>query len=260
VNADDALQTAQAAAFENGVFPRYAIKIGKNANAEGMPTGQMNPMRPTLTAAQRRQLVEMVRKLYAGAVKAHEPVIIDGLIDDIVKISAMPAEMDFLQSGAAMKSRILQAYGVSPTLVGEIEGANRAQAVTAENVFCTTVCNPLLELFAQVLTRHVCPRFAETGESLVAWFDPCAAHDREMTLEEWRVGLQFQCVAPDEYRNAVLNLPPLPFGGDFPHNESPGDKFAGFVGDVVREMFAQEGARLLFPGKKPLEPSANGDE
>ena len=44
-----------------------------------------------------------------------------------------PTEMDFLDSGNGhQESRIFQAFGVNPIIVGEIQGANRAQAAVAE--------------------------------------------------------------------------------------------------------------------------------
>ena len=46
INADDSLQRAQAAAFENGLSPRHAVYVGRNIGPDGKPMSS----RPMLTA------------------------------------------------------------------------------------------------------------------------------------------------------------------------------------------------------------------
>jgi phage portal protein BeeE len=133
------------------------------------------------------------------------------MIEGIDTLSTSPQEMDFLNSGQQTTSRILQAYGVNPIVVGEIVGANRAQAAVAEAAFVSCCVNPLLELMSQTLTRWVVPLF---GEGLMAWFTPAVANDAELQLKRYDAGLKHGAVTINEFR-AMLNLPPLP-GGDAP--------------------------------------------
>lgn len=135
-------------------------------------------------------------------------MILDGMIEKIEPFTRAPKEMDFLESGSSVKSRIFQCFGVNPLIVGEIEGANRAQATVAEESFCSNTINPLLELMGQILTAFVAQRFAAPGERLVCWFDPCRAHDPEQSLKEWQAGLQYGAVSLNEYRTSILGLPP----------------------------------------------------
>jgi len=198
---DEAIQTAQHRSFQNGVFPGLLIKVGR---LPGMMPGQPGE-RPVLEPEQRQELVDAVRKLYGGALRNNSRLIVDGMIEGVEKITNMPSEMDFLDSGKQTKARILQAFGVNPIIVGDVADATRAQAIVAEKSFCQNTCNPIIELLSQVLTRWVGQRFS--GENLVAWLAPCRADDPEQTLAEWEAALKVGAVDLSEFRSHVLNLP-----------------------------------------------------
>lgn len=209
VTADELIQRSQAIAFQ-GIQPQLAIRLGNAMTSAGGATKDADP--PLLDTEQRGNIVEAVLERWGGVARAGYPIILDALIRDVFPISNKPNEMDFLNSGKATKSRIFQSYGVNPLIVGEIEGANRAQAVVAEQSFLQNVINPCLELMSQVLTRWVVPIFAP-GENLVAWFEPARPNDPEMTIKEWELGLRYGTVTRNEYRQRVLSLPAEP-GGD----------------------------------------------
>jgi len=211
VAADESIQVAQTRAFQNGIFPGVILRAGR---LPGMLPGQEG-QRPVLEPAQRRELADSIRAIYQGAVNYREPLILDGMIEGVEKFTTTPAEMDFLNSGKQTKSRIMQAFGVNPMIVGEIDGANRAQAVVAEETFCQNCVNPLVELFSQVLTRWVGPRFASAGQRLAVWLAAAVAHDDELSLKQWDLGLRSGAATVNEYRVQVLNLPAMP-DGDHP--------------------------------------------
>jgi phage portal protein BeeE len=200
VTTDEAIGQAQYRSFRNGIFPSAVITVGR---LEGMDGSKGE--RPILSNPQRRQLVNTLRQFHRGTLNYGEPLILDGMIEDVKPFSWKPAEMDFTASGKQTKSRIMQAFGVNPLICGEIEGANRAQAVVAEETFCQNVINPLAELFSQTVTGWLGQ--AESGKSLVFWLEPARAHDPEQTLREWELGLRFGAVELNEYRVRVLNLP-----------------------------------------------------
>ncbi len=204
VAADEAIQQAQFRAFKDGIFPGVIIKAGR---LPGMAPGQPGE-RPVLEPEQRAELVDAIKAIAGGAWQYGQPFIVDGMIEDIQKFTLSPQEMDFLESGNATKSRIFQAFGVNPLIVGEIEGANRAQATVAEESFCSNTVNPLLELMSQILTEWIGVRFALPGERLICWFDDCRAHDPEQSLKEWQVGLQYGATTLNEFRTTILGLPP----------------------------------------------------
>jgi phage portal protein BeeE len=201
VNADESIQEAQYRAFQNGINPGVVLTAGRLPDmANGRPGA-----RPVLEPEQRTQLINAIRQAYQGAHRHGEPIILDGLIEDVKPFTRTPQEMAFLDSGKSTKCRIFQAFGVNPLIVGEIEGANRAQAVVAEDSFCTNAVNPLMELMSQVMTAWLSLAFR--SEKLVVWVEPCRANDPEQTLKEWELGLKFGAVTQNEYRSHVLNLP-----------------------------------------------------
>ncbi len=206
VSTDEEIQNAQFRAFLNGVNPGLMIRVGRLPGAIGT-TGE--GQRPVLTGEQRQEIIDAVLKLYGGTANRQNPMIVDGLIEGVEKLTTSPQEMDFLDSGKQTKARILQAFGVNPIAVGEIEGANRASATVASQSFCETI-NPILELMSQVLTRWVGGRF---DEKLVAWIDPCKPDDPEQKLAEWKAARANGDVSTNEYRRNILNLPDVP-GGD----------------------------------------------
>ncbi|MBS0208728.1 MAG: phage portal protein [Planctomycetes bacterium] len=201
VSADEELQNSQYRAFRNGIFPQFAITVGSVTDAI---SGK--GVRPVLEPEQRQQVTEAIKSYYQGAMNYGWPLLLDGMIEKIEPLTTAPREMDFLDSGKQTKSRIMQAFGVNPLIVGEIEGANRAQAVVAEQIFCSSTINPLLELMGQTLTGFVGHKFAAPGEKLVAWLEPCRADDPEERRADWEVALKYGAATLNEYRVQVLNL------------------------------------------------------
>ena len=186
VDADEAMTTSQQSMFARGIHPSHAILLGK-VPVDGVPGG----LRPRLTPAQERQLIGAVKKRYEGVSRHGEPIILDGVIEDVKRLSNTVAEMDYLQSGKATKSRIMQGFGVNPIVAGEIEGANRASSTVAEKHFIDTCVNPKIELISQVLTEWLSPMF---GGGLKVWIEPCQVEDAEMKLKWATMLLQAQAV------------------------------------------------------------------
>ena len=156
VATDEAIQSAQHRAFQNGIHPGVILRAGRLPSQIPGSPGEV----PSLNDDQRRDSIQAIKTTYKDVANHGEPLILDALIESVEKFSHTPEEMDFLDSGKSTKGRILQAYGVNPLILGEIEGANRAQAVVAEESFCSNTVNPLIEMMSQAITRWVCPRFA----------------------------------------------------------------------------------------------------
>lgn len=201
VTADEQIQRAQFETFRRGIFGQHALILGQNTDAEGKPT----LARPTLTGAQQRQLVEAVRKRYAGFANAGEPLILDSLIHDVKRLTTAPAELDFLNSGRDLKARIMEVFGVNPIVLGAVEGANRASAAVAQQTFYSVKINPLLQLLSQTFTEFVGPMF---GGGIVVEFEPAVAKDDELQLQRLTLAAQYGAVSLDELR-AECGLSPL---------------------------------------------------
>ncbi|QDU30596.1 Phage portal protein [Anatilimnocola aggregata] len=210
VLADESIGTAQRAAFENGLLPGLILHAGRLPTDP--VTGEQGE-RPILESWQRRELVSAIRNMHRGAMNAGEPLILDGLIDNITKLTSSVAEMDFLNSSKLTKAKILQGFGVSPILLGEVEGANRASATVADEIFVSNKVNPLLTLLSQAMTEWLGPLFAPDDKRLTVWIEPAVAHDPELSLKRWQSAAQLGYVTPNEYRRNVLSLPNID-GGD----------------------------------------------
>ena len=188
VDADEAITTSQVSMFRRGIHPSHVVLVGKNPETN---------LRPRLTGPQQRQIIGAIRKRYADVHNHGEPLILDGLIEDVKKLSNTPAEMDWLNSGKSTKARIAQGFGTNPIIMGEIEGANRASATAADKHFCDWTINPKIVLLSQCLTEWLAPMF---GEGLVVWIEPCTANDAEMQLKWVETLAKHSAITGDELR------------------------------------------------------------
>lgn len=197
VDSDDSIQSSQRAMFRNGLHPSVALIVGRTPHPD-IPGG----VRPTLTGAQQNQLIGAIRKRYAGTVKHGEPLILDGLIEDVKRLSSTVAEMDFLKSGEDTKQRIMQGFGVNPIIAGQVQDANRASAQVASEHFIEFCINPKIELMSQCLTEWLGLMF----DDVVVFIEPCVAHDAQMELQKLTLAAQNGCLTCDELR-AYCGLP-----------------------------------------------------
>ncbi len=205
VAVDEQIQNAQFKAFKNGLFPGMMLRVARMPNMSGSGEG----IRPTLTEAQRRDLIAGIKKCYRGVENYGEPLIVDGTIEGVEKLTVAPQEMDFIGSAESVKQRILQSFGVNDIVLGSTQGGNRAQAVTAMEAFADCVVNPLAEQLSQCLTQWVLPRFG-SSDGLVAWIEPFAPTDPDLELKQWTTAIQLGCASRNEFRGAVLGLKPDP--------------------------------------------------
>ena len=208
VVADQQIAMAQRQAFRNGIFPRKALRVGKSPDLPGGTPGR----RQTLTPDQRKQIISAIKAVYGGVVNYDQPMILDGMIEEVFDLSIGPKEMDFLGSSKVTKSRILQGFGVSPILLGEVEGANRASATVADDIFCSNKINPIIELLSQSLTKWLGPLFAEPNEKLVVWIERAKARDPLIDLQKYKLLADKEAITVNELRRAY-NLPDID-GGD----------------------------------------------
>ncbi len=201
---DDYMQQSQEDMFARGINPNLIITIGRSRGADGKLTDR----RPVLTGAHRRQLIRSVRDVWGNTVNQGDPAIIDGLIESVHKLQMTPQEMDWPKTGEIIKARIFQAFGVNPIVVGEIVGANRAQAVEADKQFTSQAVNPIVDAFSETLTDFVGPMY-EVPERLLVWIEQATPHDADLELHRWTEARKNSDVTRNEFRTNVLNLPPV---------------------------------------------------
>jgi phage portal protein BeeE len=207
VVADESMTEAQRRAFSQGLWPGVAITMGRNPGVNGQPGN-----RPILTEHQRAQIINAVKQAYQGVLRNEEPIILDGWIEAVTRMTTSPREMDFTRSGDVTKARITQGFGVNPIVMGQVEGANRASSATADDHFCNATCNPKIELISQCLTAWAGPIFAAPGERLYVWIEPAQANDPELQMDRLKVMMSYGAVTVNEVR-AEMGWSPVA-GGD----------------------------------------------
>jgi phage portal protein BeeE len=199
VDTDEAITASQVSAFQQGINPHHAVIVGRDPHPD-FPGG----IRPRLTDAQQRQIINAIRKRYSGMYKHGEPLILDGLIEDVKRLSSTPEEMDWMDSAKQTKARIAQGFGTNPIIMGEIEGANRASATAADKHFCDFTINPKIELLSQTLTEWLAPMF---GGDIVVWIEPCTANDAEMALKRMELAAKHGALRMNELRTFAVSAP-----------------------------------------------------
>ncbi len=169
---DREIQASQLAAFRNDGRPGLVVRVGRNS--ENSPLGSVDDQ-PVLTRAQRKALTALIRESTSGALNAGEPLILDGFIKEIDRITNLPSEMAFTESGLLTRDRILAGFGVPKTVIGMTDDANRASAVVSDETFCFGTCGPICRLLSDHLTAWFRVFFED--ESLVVWVDPPRPRD-----------------------------------------------------------------------------------
>jgi HK97 family phage portal protein len=187
------------------MMPSHAVVIGEQPVAPGMSGPAL---RPHLTPEQRQQLYSSISAAYSGLENSGRPIILDGLISRIERLSLTPDELGYLDSSKLTRESIMMAYNVPDTACGLTSNANRASSAVSDSHFVSNKINPLIALLSDAMTRHLAPRFAKDGERLTVWITPAKARDEEMSFRHWQFASTQGFVSGDEYRKVILNLPP----------------------------------------------------
>ncbi len=203
---DQSIMKGQVAAFRNGIRPGLAVIAGDQKD----PNNEKG--RARLNKFQRRQIIDEIKGRFRGSLRDGEPIILDAVVRDIKPVTTSPREMDFLNSGIAVQSRILEAFGTSRFIVGSSENGNRAQAVAAEHHFNDFTINPLIEFLSQVMTKWIGPRFAKKNETLVVYIEPRETDDPDTKRNDLKFLGSGGALTVNEARRAY-GLADIP-GGD----------------------------------------------
>lgn len=198
VNTDDDILKSQRAMFNRGIFPGHAIVVGKYDE---------NGLRPRLTKQQQDQIIGAVKRRYQGSINHHEPLILDGLIDDVKTLTTSAREMDWQSSAEQVKARILQAFGTSPYLLGGSEPGSRAASAVAWDHFHRTTVNPLIRLMSQAMSEWMPSMFGEEG--IKVEIELAVADDVEMQNARAQILCSSKAIFANELRT-MMGLPEDP--------------------------------------------------
>jgi len=212
ISIDEKIQTSQDLFFENSVFPSAIITIGKNPYP-GTISG--DGVRPRLTGPQRRQINAAIRKVMSGVSNYGNPAIIDGLIENITRLSASQNEIGWEKSEKTIKSRILSSWGVHPFILGEASVGSYAQAYVIKERFAHKT-NINLSLASQLMTDFVPDVIdhnpdtgldRDRGDDLLIWWDPVKPKDPNVDKAIWKDARDRGDVSQNEFRT-FMNMPP----------------------------------------------------
>ncbi len=243
---DEAIKESQHRSFQNDIVPGLAIILGETAvGIDGKPA------RPQAESHQIEQLEVRLNQLYRGSGNSRRFIVLDSLIKDVQKISTNPNEMDYQKSGLMVKKAIMQIFGVNEIIAGEIEGANRASAVVADENFLSNVVNPLLSLVNGVINKTVLPLFRRGKEQIVAWIEDGTATDPAERRADWELGYRMRATTRDEFRADVLGLPPLPDGS--------GQSIVMGIAEIIQPV-GEEQAAPISPEDDAEKRKQRGDD
>jgi len=193
VRTDESVARAQRRAFDLGPVPGVVLKS-----------------RTPLTPDQQARLRADFESHFSGADAAGRLIITDP-DTDVVPFSARPREMDFMDSGRAVRDRILGCFGVPPAVLGIVEDFNRANAEAAQGLFARNTLLPKLKMIAARITQDVCSQFAPRGISCD--FASPVPSDREQDRKELETAVRLGVVSPNEAREQYLGRDAID-GGD----------------------------------------------
>ena len=239
VQTDQEIQTAQLATLRNSARPGLLVKINQETTAGGIPG-----TRPVLNNAQRRALASRISAAYAGTLRAGEPLILDGFIEDVKPLFDGESEVDYRDSSALTKERITQLFGCNPIILGQVEGANRASAVVADENFCYATCKPIAVKLGQTLTKWF--RVHHDDPNLVVWVPPPEPRDPDGRRADLDQLARAGGITVNELR-AEHGLPPIA-GGDVLVKAPPSPAPAGGSPTPADGKASDPGAGLIEPG------------
>lgn len=142
--------------------------------------------------------------------------------------------------------QVMEAFRVSPTMLGRNVDVNRAAAETARFTFDQNTIEPLTRMIADALTTQLASQFDQPNPEarLIVKYKPFIARDKEFLLRQEQQDLALKVRAIDEVReNREPTLPPVSWGalpvgtfGDVPYTgEEPEIDLSGFNLDEPEE-------------------------
>lgn len=203
VQIDESIMASQRAGFDNGLFPYLMFIMGDVID----PTGEnLGPLQ--LERWQLNEFDARIRQLYQGTQKHGKYLVGDRFIKDAKFLSHKPHEMDWRESGEYNRDRIWRIMGVPRVIAGDIQDANRATALVADESFTQNTVNPKITMMSAVINDRLLPLFSKE-EDIICWIEESVSTDRDAQLKEIELLLANRGIELDEVR-ADMGRPALP--------------------------------------------------
>lgn len=157
------------------------------------------------------------RASHQGVANAHRVAILEAGMKWVDR-RYTNREMEFNAGREMIREIIMEAYGISKTMLGRSEDVNRATAEAAEYVFGKYLMVPRLERIKGALNNDFLPMFGVTGQGV--YFDYCnpVPEDEEQERAEMAAAAQAAATLVDagyEPEDVLLTvgLPPMRYVG-----------------------------------------------
>lgn len=203
VRVGEAINYSQEQTFSNGLFPALAFIMGDIIAPDGKSMGKAQ-----LERWQLNEIDTRLKQLYQGPMKHGKHIVLDRTIADVKPITNKPNEMDWMNSASFNRDCIWRGVGTPRVIAGDIQDANRATALVADESFIGNSVNPRVTLVSQTLNDQLLPLY-EDGRDLIMWVEDAVSADRDAKMKELELLLKTRGMTVDEFR-AELGYAPLP--------------------------------------------------
>jgi HK97 family phage portal protein len=216
-----AAQLFNANFFSNAATPSLALTFTKDSAFK------------EITQEQRDRIRSEISAFHAGIQKSHG-VLVLGPGEDIKKIGADMADMDFAKLMQFEKEEILAVFGVPPIILGHVQNANRANSSDQRRMFWEETVIPIIEDIASLANRKISPRF---GKGVYAKFDYSQVPAMRKDLQALGNGVIPWVTSGNlkinEARAEYLDKEPVPWGEEWWHPSNDIGTDGPYVAPVV---------------------------
>lgn len=205
VRVGEAITTSQESTFNNGLYPGLAVITG-----DIIAPDKTNLGKAQLETFQRNEIRTRLEQFHRSPMKHNRVLIMDRAIDDIKFLNGLkPHEMSWLESSEYNRDCIWRVVGTPRVIAGDINDANRATALVADEAFIGNVLNPRTTMLSHVMNDQLLPLYNTNNEDLIMWIEECISADRDMRLKELDLMVKNRAIIIDDMRSE-LGEPPLP--------------------------------------------------
>src|SRR6185312_10159817 len=193
---------------------RYGSEWNRNFFINGAQPGGVVEVPTNMNDDEFNEFSTRWRESHQGVSRAHRVAILEGGAK-WVGTQMSVKDMDFSNLRDQSRDVIREAWGIHKAMLGNSDEVNRANAVTAEEVFSRWKIQPRLDLLRDTLNHQFLPLFGSTGENVEFDYINNSADDREadnaeLTAKANAAAVLVQAGFDPEAVCEVVGLPDMP--------------------------------------------------
>jgi HK97 family phage portal protein len=142
--------------------------------------------------------LQQLKDRYGGSENAFQVALFEQGLKPIPTAYSL-RDMQMTQERQLNRDEICSAFKVNKLLLGQSENIQRGNADTVLYVFYTTVIDPILNYFDEVLTNNICYEY-DNGDEYYIKHDTMATRDIELNLKYYENGLRNGWLTVNEVR------------------------------------------------------------